>query len=111
MQHHPTNQPHHRDLHQHPDFHSLVKERNSFAIKMTLISASVYYCFILLVAFNKAWLATKLGEGMTTSIGVPIGVGVIVFTVILTWIYVRRCNDEFDEKNQRLIEGNHHEKN
>jgi uncharacterized membrane protein (DUF485 family) len=47
--------------------------------------------------------STKLGAGMTTSIGVPIGVGVIVFTIILTWIYVRRANGEFDETNARLI--------
>jgi uncharacterized membrane protein (DUF485 family) len=40
---------------------------------------------------------------MTMSIGVPLGVGVIVFTIILTWIYVRRANSEFDETNEALI--------
>jgi uncharacterized membrane protein (DUF485 family) len=40
---------------------------------------------------------------MTTSIGVPIGVGVIVFTIILTWIYVRRANSEFDSTNEAII--------
>jgi uncharacterized membrane protein (DUF485 family) len=38
-----------------------------------------------------------VGAGVTTSMGVPIGVGVIVFTIILTWIYVRRANSEFDD--------------
>ena len=41
---------------------------------------------------------------MTTSIGVPIGVGVIVFTIILTWIYVRRANGEFDATNEAIIQ-------
>ena len=67
------------------------------------VSAAAYYGFILLVAFKGPWLGTKLAAGMTTSIGVPIGVGVIVFTIILTWIYVRRANGEFDETNAKLI--------
>ena len=45
----------------------------------------------------------KLGAGMTTSVGVPLGVAVIVFTIILTWIYVRRANTEFDATNEAII--------
>ena len=86
-----------------PKFLEFVAVRNRYSIIMTLVSAAAYYGFILLVAFQGPWLGTKLGPGMTTSIGVPIGVGVIVFTIILTWIYVRRANGEFDETNARLI--------
>jgi uncharacterized membrane protein (DUF485 family) len=77
--------------------------RNRYSIIMAIISAAAYYGFILLVAFNKDFLATKLGPGMTTSIGVPLGVGVIVFTILLTWIYVRRANGEFDATNEAII--------
>ena len=86
-----------------PKFLEFVAVRNRYSIMMALVSAAAYYGFILLVAFQGPWLGTKLGAGMTTSIGVPIGVGVIVFTIILTWIYVRRANGEFDETNARLI--------
>jgi uncharacterized membrane protein (DUF485 family) len=86
-----------------PKFLEFVAKRNNYSILMTIISAAAYYGFILLVAFNGPWLGTKLGAGMTTSIGVPMGVGVIVFTIILTWIYVRRANTEFDETNEALI--------
>ena len=86
-----------------PKFLEFVAMRNRYSIIMTIVSASAYYGFILLVAFEGPWLGTKLGAGMTTSIGVPIGVGVIVFTIILTWIYVRRANSEFDETNAKLI--------
>ena len=86
-----------------PKFHEFVAMRNRYSIIMAIISAAAYYGFILLVAFNKDFLATKLGPGMTTSIGVPLGVGVIVFTIILTWIYVRRANGEFDETNEAII--------
>jgi len=86
-----------------PKFLEFVAMRNRYSIIMTIISAAAYYGFILLVAFEGPWLGTKIGPGMTTSIGVPIGVGVIVFTVILTWIYVRRANGEFDATNEAII--------
>ena len=86
-----------------PKFHEFVAMRNRYSIIMTIISAAAYYGFILLVAFEGPWLGTKLGAGMTTSIGVPLGVGVIVFTIILTWIYVRRANGEFDSTNEAII--------
>ena len=86
-----------------PKFLEFVAVRNRYSIIMTIISASAYYGFILLVAFQGPWLGTKLAAGMTTSIGVPIGVGVIVFTIILTWIYVRRANGEFDSTNEAII--------
>ena len=86
-----------------PKFHEFVAMRNRYSIIITIVSAAAYYGFIVLVAFEGPWLGTKMGAGMTTSIGVPIGVGVIVFTIILTWIYVRRANGEFDSTNEAII--------
>ena len=85
-----------------PKFLQFVAMRNRYSIIMTIVSAAAYYGFILLVAFDKELLAKKIGPGVT-SLGVPLGVAVIVFTIILTWIYVRRANGEFDETNARLI--------
>ena len=56
----------------------------------------VYYGFILLVAFNKEFLSQRLGEGVMT-MGMPIGLAVIVFTIVITAIYVKRANSEFDQ--------------
>ena len=61
----------------------------------------VYYGFILLVAFDKPLLASRLGEGVTT-LGMPIGLGVIVFTIVITGIYVRRANSEFDRLSEEV---------
>ena len=86
-----------------PKFHEFIAMRSTYSIIMAIVSASAYYGFILLVAFNKEFLATKVGAGATMSIGVPIGVGVILFTIVLTWIYVRRANTEFDATNEAII--------
>ncbi|MCH2223055.1 MAG: DUF485 domain-containing protein [Dechloromonas sp.] len=77
-----------------PKFHEFIAMRNRYSIIMAIIS--------LLVAFDKELLAQKIGAGVTT-LGVPLGVGVIVFTIVLTWIYVRRANTEFDATNEAII--------
>ena len=79
-----------------PQYQELKAKRSSFGWTLTWAMMIVYYGFILLVAFNKEFLSQKLGEGVMT-IGVPIGFGVIVFTVIITAIYVRRANSEYDD--------------
>lgn len=87
-----------------PRFLKFVAKRNNYSVIMTILGAVAYYGFILLVAFNKEFLGQKMGAGVTT-IGVPIGVGVIVFTIIITWIYVRRANGEFDDEANDIIKG------
>jgi uncharacterized membrane protein (DUF485 family) len=62
----------------------------------------VYYGFILLVAFNKEFLSQKLGDGVLT-MGIPVGFGVILFTIVITAIYVRRANTEFDDLANEVI--------
>ena len=86
-----------------PKYHELVSKRNGFGILLSILMIINYYGYILLIAFNKEWLATKLSPGMTTSIGIPLGIGVIVLTIILTNVYVRRANTEFDELNAEII--------
>jgi uncharacterized membrane protein (DUF485 family) len=79
-----------------PKYQKLVARRSSYGWVLTFLMMIVYYGYILLVAFNKELLGTKVGAGVTTW-GIPIGLFVIVFTVIITGVYVRRANGEFDD--------------
>ena len=85
-----------------PKFHEFIAMRSRYSIIMAIVSAAIYYGFILLVAFDKELLAKKVGAGVT-SLGVPLGVGVIAITIVLTWVYVRRANTEFDATNEAII--------
>jgi uncharacterized membrane protein (DUF485 family) len=80
----------------HPKYQELKAKRSSFGWWLTLAMMVVYYGFILLVAFNKEFLSQRLGAGVMT-VGIPIGFGVIVFTVVITAFYVKRANSEFDD--------------
>ena len=85
----------------HPKYHELKAKRTSFGMWLTLAMMVVYFGFILLVAFNKPFLATRLGAGVMTY-AMPIGFGVILFTVLITVIYVRRANSEYDALAEQI---------
>ena len=86
-----------------PKYEKLVSMRSTYSIIMTILVMCIYYGYILLVAYDKEFLAQKMGAGMTTSLGIPMGVGVILLTIIITNIYVRRANTEFDDLNAEII--------
>ena len=88
----------------HPKYQELKSKRSSFGWWLTAAMLVVYYGFILLVAFNKELLAQKVGGGVMT-LGMPLGVSVIVFTIIITWIYIRRANSEFDALTAEIVKG------
>lgn len=82
---------------ENPDYQKLVKTRNGFAIKLSILMLVVYFIFILTIAFNPTFLGTPLSSGSVTSIGIPIGMGIIIFAFVLTGIYTKRANGEFDD--------------
>ena len=87
-----------------PKYQELKAKRTRMGWWLTLAMMVVYYGFILLVAFAKPFLATRLGAGVTT-IGMPIGLAVILFTIGITAIYVRRANSEFDALTDQIVKG------
>ncbi|BAL97672.1 DUF485 domain-containing protein [Rubrivivax gelatinosus] len=85
-----------RRIASHPKYQELKSKRSSFGWWLTAAMMVVYYGFITLVAFDKQFLAQRIGDGVMT-IGIPIGFGVIVFTIVITAIYVRRANSSYDD--------------
>ena len=85
-----------------PKYHELKRKRSSFGWLLTILMLLVYYGYIGLIAFDKELLAKPLGAGVTT-LGIPIGLGVIVFTVLITGLYVRRANGEYDRLTAEIL--------
>lgn len=88
----------------HPQYQMLKAKRTRFGWILTLLMLLVYYGFVLLVAFNKPFLAQRMGDGVMT-LGIPIGFGVILFTIAITAYYVRRANAEFDTLTDAVAKG------
>ena len=79
-----------------PHYLQLVRDRTRLGWLLALAMLIVYYGFILLIAFNKEALSIPIGGGVTTT-GIPVGLFVIVFTVVITGIYVRHANRRYDD--------------
>ena len=86
----------------HPKYLELRSKRNTLGVTLTILMLVVYYGYIALIAFDKSFLAQPIGSGVT-SLGIPIGMGVIVFTIAITGLYVRRANGEFDALTKEIL--------
>lgn len=87
-----------------PQFIELVQKRRSLAWRLTIIMLVIYYGFIALVAFAPGIIGTNVGGAIT--LGLPLGIAVILSAIILTAIYVRRANGEFDRLSNQIVATN-----
>ena len=76
-------------------YHALVARRTRFGWALTGLMLIAYFGYVLLIAFDKEFMGRPIGEGVT-SIGIPLGFGIILLGILLTGIYVWRANTEFD---------------
>ncbi|MGY2047439.1 DUF485 domain-containing protein [Methylobacterium sp. JK268] len=83
-----------------PRFRELVAERSRFSWLLSAIMLGIYLSFILLVAFAHGLMATKVSG--TISLGLVLGVLVILSAFALTGIYVQRANGRFDDLTRDL---------
>lgn len=86
-----------------PRYQELVARRGRFTWALTIVMLVIFFGYILLIAFDKALLAQPIADGVT-SIGIPVGLGVIVAGIVLTGIYVRRANRDYDPVVRALRE-------
>jgi len=75
-------------------FSALVRKRWAVSLTLTAFMLAIYYGFICVLAFRADLFATRIGEHLT--IGIPIGLGVIIASWLLTGIYVRWANSGYD---------------
>ena len=85
-----------------PNFQKLVSKRSKFGWSLTIAMLVVYFAFILTIAFNPALLGTPISPDSVTTIGIPVGIAIIIFAFVLTGIYVKRANSEFDELTEKI---------
>jgi uncharacterized membrane protein (DUF485 family) len=88
---------------QHPEFIALLERRRRFAWQLSAAVLAMYASFMALVAFAPAVLATPVSSHSSTTWGIPIGIFIIVMSFLLTGVYVKKANTEFDEDNERIL--------
>ena len=78
---------------------ALAARRWRIALVLTASMLATYFGFVLLVAYDKPLLGTILAPGL--SLGIVLGVVVILVAWALTGIYVRWANRVYDAELAR----------
>ena len=87
-----------------PKFHQLIARRSRMAWGLSSIILLMYFSFIMFIAFVPEFLGQPINETTLITIGIPIGVFIIITAFVLTGVYVRKANKDFDRINQEIID-------
>jgi len=82
------------DILEDDDFKTLSRQKNRISIILTILELILYFGFIALIAFNKPLLSKKISGAIT--LGIPIAILTIIFSWILTGIYIKWANSNYD---------------
>jgi uncharacterized membrane protein (DUF485 family) len=86
-----------------PKFQELVTRRGRFAWTLAVVVLTMFYGFVMLVAFSPASLGQPVTEGSMLTVGVAFELFMFIFFWLLTAVYVRRANGEFDALTQEIV--------
>jgi uncharacterized membrane protein (DUF485 family) len=86
-----------------PKFLELVSRRERFAWTLAAIVLTMFYGFVMVVAFSPASLGKPIAEGSMVTVGVAVELFMFIFFWALTAVYVRRANTEFDAMTQEIV--------
>ena len=84
-----------------PNYQKLVSERKSFGWTLAIITLVIYYGYIAIVAFAPSVIAIKVSGDIT--VGIILGVAIILASILLTGIYVLRANSEYDDLTNAIV--------
>ena len=84
-----------------PNYRTLVAERKSFGWTLAIITLIAYYGFIAIVAFAPGVIATEVSGDIT--VGIILGLVLILGSILLTGIYVARANSRYDALTDAIV--------
>jgi uncharacterized membrane protein (DUF485 family) len=84
-----------------PNYQKLVSERKTFGWTLAIITLVLYYGYIAIVAFAPGVIAQRVSGDIT--IGIIMGVALILLSILLTGIYVMRANGEYDDLTNAIV--------
>jgi uncharacterized membrane protein (DUF485 family) len=82
-------------------FRELVRRKWTISLILTAAILAIYFGFVLVLAFGKELLMAKIGAHMT--LGILVGLGVILAAWILTGIYVVWANTSYDKAVSEIL--------
>ncbi len=86
-----------------PKFRELVTTRSRFATTLSVVVLTAFYSLVMCIAFKPEFLGRAIAEGSKVTFGVAFGFSIFVSFWVLTAVYVRRANGEFDALTSEIV--------
>ena len=86
-----------------PRFAELVSKRQGFATLLSVIVLTIFYGFFMVVAFTPSVIGQRLSEGSYVTVGIAAELFMFIFFWVLTAVYVKRANGDFDDITTEII--------
>jgi uncharacterized membrane protein (DUF485 family) len=93
-----------RRIENDPNYQKLVSERKSLGWTLAIITLIMYYGYIAIVAFIPSLIAAPLFGSIT--VGIVLGIAIILASILLTGIYVVRANSDYDDLTAAIVAAN-----
>lgn len=94
---------HPEQIRQLPEYAELTRARKKIVWPLSIAVIVAYFALILAIAFSPASLGSPIGNGVT-SIGVALGLGIIVFCMVITGIYVTYANRVIEPLTRAIVQ-------
>lgn len=88
----------------HPSFIEMERKKSRLGISFTIITLIMYFSYIIMIGINPELFGTPVAAGKVTTVGIYWGIFVILFSIVITAIYVYKANGEFDDLTKKVID-------
>lgn len=87
----------------HPSFKLMEAKKSRLGTVFTILTLVVYFSYIIMIGTMPELFATPVGVGKVTTIGIYWGIFVILFSFVITALYIYKANGEFDDLTKKVI--------
>ena len=84
------------------EYQQLVQTRTRLVWPLSALMLAVYFAYILVIAFAPEILAVKVSPDGHTTYGIIVGLGVILFSFLITGYYVHKANTVLEPLAHKL---------
>lgn len=87
----------------HPKFQNMAKQKALVGWGFSAVIFAVYVGYIWIIGTNPQLFAQKMSSEGVTTLGIYAGIFVIVFSFVITLVYVSIANGKFEKATQEVV--------
>lgn len=86
-----------------PKFKNMARQKSILGWTFSAVMFGVYVIYIFLIGTDPHLFGTPVSGGSVTTVGIYIGLFVILFAIVITGVYVYIANGQFEQTTQEVV--------